>query len=81
MSREEDVRKLRDQALSSSEQIDVWVNNAGVRIGASPRRCRRFDWFPTVFGGMACLCEGERQDKAGTALRPLDIPSMSGLAP
>jgi NAD(P)-dependent dehydrogenase (short-subunit alcohol dehydrogenase family) len=83
---EEEVMALAAEAVRKFGKIDVWVNNAGVRIPHNPiedtdwkraHEMMEVNYFGTVYGSKAALLQMKKQG-SGTIINILSTSALQG---
>ncbi len=77
VTKEEDVQKLAAFAVEKFGRIDIWVNNAGIRVPHSPieeidfaamKKMTDINLFGLAYGSKAALIQMKKQPEKGTII-------------
>ena len=88
VSKEDDVRNLAEQAVKKFGQIDIWINNAGIRVPHGPiekldmKRVHEMievNLFGTIYGSKAALIQMKKQ-QSGVIINILSTSALDGRA-
>ncbi len=86
VSKEEDINKLTNEALTRFGRIDLWINNAGVWLSKSliehidmnkAKAMFETNVFGTVYGTRSALVEMKKQN-AGTIVNIISTSGLNG---
>lgn len=77
VTKEEDIQKLAAFAIEKFGRIDIWINNAGIRVPHSPiegidfeamKKMTDINLFGLAYGSKAALMQMKKQSEKGTII-------------